>query len=640
MPTLAEVRSKYPQYDDMSDTDLAGALYSKFYSDMPREEFDAKIGMKAAAPTAQTDPAPSAEGRGTMLPFDIGPDQGATGAVREITKAAQSNPLSSLNPIPALVGGYFKGRGIESAVPEIVKEPIEANVRGLTNQYPIGEEGERQRAQDALAVGTAALTGNVAGRAAGAIPKRPIATAPAEEAWRPAVRETPRKTVEPAGPTPQQEALEAAARRGVEIPRGASDNFAVRATAGALKEIPLVGSPLVKAGREAYGKIERGVGGVSDELGGGSVEQAGGALRDDINDWVKTVSKAEGDEIYASVRKMVKNERAPLQRTGVLIRNLDKEAAESFIDPPAVLNKVRDAANAAEGLTYSGMSRLRSEIGQMLSGEITPEGGMSKPALKRLYGSLSEDMAFLAKTAAGKKGEAAWQTANTTFRDTIAARRTALLKIVGKKGDATPADVVATLVSMAGSKRGADISRLMLAKKTAGKEAWDALGATVIDNMGASKDGWSLAKFRTDYSKLNENAKGVLFNQEHKAALDDYFKIGGPFEALERLGNPSGSGRTGSIVGGIVGGVVNFPVLLKSAAGSYIMARILARPMGVKSLSRYVRAAEQHTKAPTPATAQVLAQTERGLQKALEELGIDPDALIPAGAAERQQEAP
>lgn len=45
MPTLAEVRTQYPQYQDMSDQALADALHSKFYADMPRGDFDKKIGV-------------------------------------------------------------------------------------------------------------------------------------------------------------------------------------------------------------------------------------------------------------------------------------------------------------------------------------------------------------------------------------------------------------------------------------------------------------------------------------------------------------------------------------------------------------------------------------------------------------------
>jgi hypothetical protein len=48
MPTIAEVRQQYPQYSDMSDADLAGALHAKYYSDIPKSDFDKKIGLAAA----------------------------------------------------------------------------------------------------------------------------------------------------------------------------------------------------------------------------------------------------------------------------------------------------------------------------------------------------------------------------------------------------------------------------------------------------------------------------------------------------------------------------------------------------------------------------------------------------------------
>lgn len=45
MTTLKEIRSQYPQYDDMSDTELAERLHEKHYSDMPRLDFFKRIGM-------------------------------------------------------------------------------------------------------------------------------------------------------------------------------------------------------------------------------------------------------------------------------------------------------------------------------------------------------------------------------------------------------------------------------------------------------------------------------------------------------------------------------------------------------------------------------------------------------------------
>lgn len=50
MPSIAEVRQQFPQYQDLSDDQLAEALHRKFYADMPREEFNAKMGLAAPVP--------------------------------------------------------------------------------------------------------------------------------------------------------------------------------------------------------------------------------------------------------------------------------------------------------------------------------------------------------------------------------------------------------------------------------------------------------------------------------------------------------------------------------------------------------------------------------------------------------------
>ena len=44
--TIADVRQKFPQYDDVSDLDLAKGLHAKYYSDMDFDQFADKIGLK------------------------------------------------------------------------------------------------------------------------------------------------------------------------------------------------------------------------------------------------------------------------------------------------------------------------------------------------------------------------------------------------------------------------------------------------------------------------------------------------------------------------------------------------------------------------------------------------------------------
>lgn len=45
MPILEDIRAKHPEYGAMSDQQLADAIYKQYYSDMPRDQFDAKIGF-------------------------------------------------------------------------------------------------------------------------------------------------------------------------------------------------------------------------------------------------------------------------------------------------------------------------------------------------------------------------------------------------------------------------------------------------------------------------------------------------------------------------------------------------------------------------------------------------------------------
>jgi len=45
MSKLSEIRDQYPQYADVSDRDLAEGIYSRFYSDVPKDEFYSKIGF-------------------------------------------------------------------------------------------------------------------------------------------------------------------------------------------------------------------------------------------------------------------------------------------------------------------------------------------------------------------------------------------------------------------------------------------------------------------------------------------------------------------------------------------------------------------------------------------------------------------
>ncbi len=60
MTTIADIRKQYPQYSDISDAQLADSFHSKFYSDIPKEDFYKSINFSSepvrGRPTMANDP--------------------------------------------------------------------------------------------------------------------------------------------------------------------------------------------------------------------------------------------------------------------------------------------------------------------------------------------------------------------------------------------------------------------------------------------------------------------------------------------------------------------------------------------------------------------------------------------------------
>lgn len=118
MPTIAEVREKFPQYSDMSDADLAGALHKKFYSDLPREEFDKKVGLVTKPEKRE----PSITDAITDIPAEIGNAASeALTNIKGITKRGGQGPIEGLMTTGKAALG----------VPQLLMSPITGAARSV-----------------------------------------------------------------------------------------------------------------------------------------------------------------------------------------------------------------------------------------------------------------------------------------------------------------------------------------------------------------------------------------------------------------------------------------------------------------------------------------------------------------------------
>lgn len=102
MATIADIRQQYPQYDDLSDLELAKGFHRQFYSDIPFEQFSTQIGLPVAAPLPDVRSATMAETGG-----------GAAVGMPRRGRAAQVQPVT---PLEAVATGVFKGAVVNPAL--------------------------------------------------------------------------------------------------------------------------------------------------------------------------------------------------------------------------------------------------------------------------------------------------------------------------------------------------------------------------------------------------------------------------------------------------------------------------------------------------------------------------------------------
>lgn len=111
MPTISEVRSKYPQYSDLSDKQLAEGLHKKYYSDLPFEDFAKRIGYSTAPPETVA----TIGGTGGMNPF-LARLVGAGQKGNEELGITEENIKSPLNAVGPLETGLQMGTGLAGTV--------------------------------------------------------------------------------------------------------------------------------------------------------------------------------------------------------------------------------------------------------------------------------------------------------------------------------------------------------------------------------------------------------------------------------------------------------------------------------------------------------------------------------------------
>jgi hypothetical protein len=299
-------------------------------------------------------------------------------------------------------------------------------------------------------------------------------------------------------------------------------------------------------------------------------------------------------------------------------------------------NLTVDAAGAGAqnaqtaALPYSAVRALRTEVGNQIDWGFAPADPVTNGGLKKVWGSLSDDLTNGASAVSPEAKQAAAD-ANALYAQNQT-QREFLNTIVEKNGGPEAVYQAATN----GTKEGATkIGGVMSALPAAQQNI---VRATVLSRLGRaapsaqSADGsaFSPNTFLTNWSKIDPAAKDAMFGangtpQSLRSALDSLTNTMSTIRAGTKLRNPSGSGEVvghgaGAIAlwEGLTHALAGHPAGLAATVGGVAANNLLARAL---TNPRTVNWLAQSTKAPVGALPNAVNQLSQLGQKT-----NDPDA--------------
>lgn len=486
---------------------------------------------------------------------------------RDIERALQERSRQQNGILPELVGGLMTPAGM------LNKTNLARDAVGMG---ALAGFGEGEGAVDSLAkAGTGAAVGYGAGKAIEA--GTPII---ANSGIGQRITQALGSKSKPAG-----EFADAADRQGLDylpadIPGRTGTQFATSIAKSTLGGIPLQDAAvkIVEKAKAARDRIAGGVGAVADNVGAGQSAQRG------MQAWEKQTA-GRGGELYEAIPikpdtpvALTATRQKLAELNGSISSNADLAALVR--DPKmAAYQKALEAGD----LSWQDIKSFRSYIGEK-AGRPTLQQDTSKDSLDALYGSLSQDIQQAA-TAHSPEAAKAFSRANNYWRGRQARLNDVMTKLVGKDGNMAPEATFAQIERWAGVK-GGDYGTLARAVRSMPADEANTVRATIIDRLGDASAGRQNAEgnafspdtFLTQWSNLSDRAKAVLFQGDHRKALDDLATVFDGSKASRGFDNNS---RTGIATSGLgtLAAIMLEPITGTAIAGSqFLTGKLLASP--------------------------------------------------------------
>ena len=349
--------------------------------------------------------------------------------------------------------------------------------------------------------------------------------------------------------------------------------------------------------------------------GSADPDTAGNALRQSIDNYAKG---SQSGEYYDRFRSMLPENvgmtrfpaseaaRKDIRQGRTLLRDKEGQALRetselspapmSWVDPMAPMTG-ESPSPPISVRSFDDMKRLYSHLRSLIrtKPQNPAEAGWDRGELNQAAEALRKDMHTFIKAKGGPEAQRALDRADQ-FHRALAGRKEAVNPYIKAGSDEQTIARVYRVASDSSSR--ANIKELRSLRRAIqssdSPEAWDDVAASVSREMGNKGGVPNLSKFATEWDKMDDKAKALLFNnKEHREALEHLAVLGRSRKEFESYANTSGTGRMmlpGMSVAFALGNVM-------AAAAGLVGTRSLAlhwsKPATTKHLAKWTKQLEQ-----------------------------------------------
>lgn len=537
-------RRKFPQYDDLTDTELVGGLHAAFYADLQPVEVATGLGLVE----------------------DLDADFNFIGYVKP-GALKRTEPESGVLPTLGRIGAAI-GEGFTETAAEV--QDLSPETRRLFGQDAPGALGSFNRAVVApVTAGISALAGageaviQGAGQVVEEITGDPgagrrterdlrglslatgIAASPAALAVRP-----PRPPRAIPAPTQAQQILRSFEEIGVDpnLP-AVMQNRRVGLVAKQAQNVPIVGETITEGAATGISQTARAAERITKIAGEPqSALETGGILQQGVRGFKSRLS-TKADKLYKPVNEKMTGQPVALTKSTEAIeaafqRFSDPELNELFKNPK--IAKTFEIISEKEGaLSFDDVRQLRRDVWKLGKNDDVARN-IDQAALDNVYGALTDDLATAVERIAPEQLKR-WKAAEGLYSAGINNIRVGLKKITGAATD----EKAWTAFRNATKRDGGDIQLLKRIRASLTADEWGDLVASHLDSLGRKTPGqfsplaedFSGARFLTQYAGLSGEAKNILFTGSSvkglKRQLGHLVTVLGAEKELGKLANHS-----------------------------------------------------------------------------------------------------